>query len=211
MNRLTCEPKKALRTCTTDPWRALQLMFGIGAEEQGQRAAVSTRADTGSTRLERPAANGRGDSGGHPDADTDTNGGAAASDAGSVEHPINLGGVLEKVHPRASRLIEVEGGVDRTLRYLAKGLKSTPLCRICDPDVRECVLWEGFVTNSGDPMVKIVRPQKVTWTHANRAVAFLFADQSAYRAAQHVNQKKPLKMHCGNKLCVALAHINMYG
>lgn len=196
-----------------DPLKALQSLFGKEWEEPGQRtvaAPAATTADTGSTRA-RPTIEGRGDSGGHPDAETESDSGAPASDSGRVEPPISLDGVLEKVHPRAARLINVRGGVEKTLRYVAKGIKSTPLCKICDPDQRECIMWEGFVTNSGDPMVKIVRPEKATWTHANRAVAFLFADQMAYRQAQQANQTKPLKMLCGNQGCVALAHINMWG
>lgn len=115
----------------------------------------------------------------------------------------------DKVNPRAYTYIDVEGGVERTLRNLAEGVKDSMRFReICATENERCVIWGGYKTHDHDPMVKLVRPDGDIWIYANRAVAFLFADDESYAVLHRLDPRNPLKMTCGNRQCICLGHMS---
>lgn len=112
-------------------------------------------------------------------------------------------------HPRAREFFTSPEQLEEVLQQLAKSIHRTD-DPILGPEDR-CVYWHGDVTkDDGQAAIRMVKPGEAaeSVTYVNRVLAFIFATDESFDQLMRL-PKEPFTMHCGDQLCVHLAHISL--
>jgi len=112
-------------------------------------------------------------------------------------------------HPRSREFFASPEMLEEVLTQLVKGIDrgADP---ILGPD-EKCVYWYGDVTKEDmQAAIRMVKPGETveSVTYVNRVLAFIFATDDSFELLMRL-PKEPLKMGCGDQLCVHLAHISL--
>eukprot|EP00933_Yihiella_yeosuensis_P029838 TRINITY_DN2349_c1_g2_i1.p1 TRINITY_DN2349_c1_g2~~TRINITY_DN2349_c1_g2_i1.p1 ORF type:complete len:226 (-),score=25.39 TRINITY_DN2349_c1_g2_i1:116-793(-) len=116
------------------------------------------------------------------------------------------------IHPRTKYLWPSIGPLEKLLSQLALAIDASA-DPICGPD-NECVQWYWHVSQEdSQPVIPMEDADKGGERRVRviEILAFIFATDHISKQIAELPAKQPLKMKCGNQLCVNLAHISLDG
>lgn len=111
------------------------------------------------------------------------------------------------LHERAYEFFETPEELDAVLTTVAQHTDAHSDFLTGEADV----IWRGERNeeqNEAMLYIKRENPAKDSPSYVNRLLAALFLEDMAFARLQ-ILPKEPLKMRCGNQLCVNLSHISL--